>query len=138
VNEAGRSFYPGDAELLFQAGQVYQQVGAFDEGRRALERLIAAADDPQFRSVDVGLRTYRGRHELALLFRRMGDAPHCEQVLRQIIAQQPGYLPAQVDLVETLMLMGRPVEAAQLLQQIPDVEGVREDLARLRKGLVQP
>jgi glycosyltransferase involved in cell wall biosynthesis/tetratricopeptide (TPR) repeat protein len=131
ANEEGRRHYPADAELLFQAGQVYQQLGRFDQGRRCLEQLTEGQEDEHYRSVDVGLRTYRGRHELALLFRRMGDAPHCEQVLREIAAQQPSYLTAQVDLVETMLHLGREGEARQLLERIPAVKGVAEDLQRL-------
>ncbi len=37
ANEEGRRHYPDDAELLFQAGQLYQQVGRFDQARMALE-----------------------------------------------------------------------------------------------------
>jgi RNA polymerase sigma factor (sigma-70 family) len=105
ANEEGRSYYPDDAELLFQAGQLYQQVGRFDEARRALERLISEEEEPHYRSVDTGLRTYRGRHELALLFRRMGDGAHCEQMLREIAADRPSYLPAQEDHLETLAML---------------------------------
>jgi glycosyltransferase involved in cell wall biosynthesis len=135
ANEEGRRHYAEDAELLFQAGQLYQQVGRFDEARRALEQLLRGREDPHYRSVDEGLRTYRARHELALLFRRMGDAPHCERVLRDIVQEQPTYLPAQVDLAETLAMAGQRSDAQALLAQIPEVKGTAEDLARLR-GLV--
>lgn len=138
ANEEGRSHYPHDAELLFQAGQVYQQLGHFDAARRCLEQLTEGEEDEHYRSVDVGLRTYRGRHELALLFRRMGDAPHCEAVLREIAALQPSYLTAQVDLAETILLQGRKGEARQLLERIPSVKGVQEDLERLRVALGTP
>jgi glycosyltransferase involved in cell wall biosynthesis len=131
ANEEGRSYYPEDAELLFLAGQIYAEHGRLDEARRALERLTSSREEPHYRSVDSGLRTYRGRHELALLFRRLGDAPHCERVLREIAAAHPSYLPASVDLVETLALVGQQAEARLLLQQIPALESIRPDLQRL-------
>jgi hypothetical protein len=133
ANEEGRSYYPEDAELLFQAGQIYPQLGRFEEARRVLERLVQGRDDPHYRSVDVGLRTYRGRHELALLFRRMGDGAHCDRMLQEISREYPSYLPAQVDRVETLAMLGNRGEARTLLAAIPTVDGVREDLARLRR-----
>lgn len=132
ANEEGRGYYPHDAELLFQAGQVYQQLDRFEAARRCLEQLTEGVEDEHYRSVDVGLRTYRGRHELALLFRRMGDASHCEAVLREIAGHQPSYLTAQVDLAETILLQGRKAEARQLLDRIPSVKGVQEDLQRLQ------
>ena len=82
--------------------------------------------------MDLGLRTYRGRHELALLFRRMGDAPHCEQLLQEIVTQQPTYLPAQLDLVGTLHTLGKRDEARHLLAQIPPRETIKDDLHTLR------
>jgi glycosyltransferase involved in cell wall biosynthesis len=109
ANEEGRSYYPDDAELLFQAGQVYQQVGRFEEARGALERLVRGQDDPHYRSVDVGLRTYRGWHELALLFRQMGDTPHCVEVLNRVVEAHPEYEPARRELEVTLQALGQHV-----------------------------
>lgn len=40
----------------------------------SLARLIDGRDDPHHRSVDAGLRSQRGMHELALLYRRMGGS----------------------------------------------------------------
>jgi glycosyltransferase involved in cell wall biosynthesis len=133
ANEEGRSYYPEDAELLFLAGQIYQQVGRFDEARTTLERLIQGKDEPHYRSVDAGLRTYRGQHELALLFRFMGDAQHCARVLRQIMAAFPQYIPAQLDLVETLCLLGNHHEARRILAGIPRAEGLENQLGRLQR-----
>jgi tetratricopeptide (TPR) repeat protein len=129
--------YPSDPELLYQAGRIYQQVGRFDEARCALERLVGrtmangaaqewtriagdpdADESPCYRSVDTGLTTYRGWHELALLHRRMGDAPHCERVLRRIFGEHPHYLPAAWDLAETLEAMGRGAEAEAVRRRL--------------------
>jgi glycosyltransferase involved in cell wall biosynthesis len=114
VNEEGRGYYPDDAELLFQAGQIYQQLGRFDDARRAFERLIAGQEGEHYRSVDVGLRTYRGRHELALLHARMGDLSHAAAVLEEIAAAHPAYFPAHQDLVGIWSAVGK-AEAARCL-----------------------
>ncbi len=135
ANEEGRSHYPDDAELLFLGGQTYQRLDRFDEARAALERLVKGTDDPQFRSCDVGLRTYRGRHELALLFGRMGDAQHAAAELEQIAGQWPDYLPARVDLVHALLRLGRRDEAAHALEQIPRAPAVAQQLDRLAAEL---
>jgi glycosyltransferase involved in cell wall biosynthesis/predicted O-methyltransferase YrrM len=111
ANEQGREHYPDDAELLFQAGQIYQQVERLPEAQRALERLLAGEDGPHYRSVDTALRTYRGRHELALLLRRTGDAAQCERLLKEIVEAHPEYLPAQADLAEMYQAQGRGTAA---------------------------
>jgi glycosyltransferase involved in cell wall biosynthesis len=131
ANEEGRSYYSDDAELLFQAGQIYQHVGRFSEARKALERLMDGREEPHYRSVDTGLRTYRGQHELALLFRLLGDLPHAEQVLRDIAAAFPDYIPAQLDLAETLCMLGQLPEARSVLSRIPAAEGIEEQLKHL-------
>lgn len=138
ANEAGRSFYPEDAELLFQAGQIYQQLGRFDEARQALERLATGKDDPHYQSVDTGLRTYRARHELALLYTRMGDGPHGIRTLRELLHNQPDYLPARIDLIETLHALQRTEEAREILIETPHIKGLEADLLRLHVQLGIP
>lgn len=119
ANEAGRRHYPEDAELLFQAGQLYQEVNRFAEARQALERLVTGQDDLHYRSVDLGLRGHRGQHELALLYRRLGDPAHCEQVLRRIATEHPSYLPAHQDLADTFELLGKEEDARNLRATFP-------------------
>ena len=110
-NERGRRFYPDDIELLYQAGQVYQQVGRFAEARLALEALVAqgsgaeARRELHYRSVDTSLSTYKGRFELALLHRRMGDGPHCSQILQDIVRSQPKFEQARIELKATLRML---------------------------------
>ncbi len=115
ANEEGRKYYPHDAELLFQAGQIYQQTNQYDQARNCLEELISSSDDPHYKSVDISLRSYRGKHELALLFRKMGDLSHCIYMLYDIITEFTNYLPARYDLISTLRAAGRNEEADMLV-----------------------
>jgi glycosyltransferase involved in cell wall biosynthesis len=114
VNEEGRTRFPEHAELLLQAGEIYERLGRPEEARRALERLVLGFDEPQYRCTDVGLRTYRGRCELALLLRRLGHTDHCEQILREVTQTYPFYRPARVELAQTLRLLNRHEEAQAL------------------------
>jgi hypothetical protein len=82
---------------------------------------VSGQEDPHYRSVAAGLRTYQGWHELALLYRRMGNGPHCAKVLREILTTQPEYLPARIDLVETLYSLRRNEEARAVLAEVPRV-----------------
>jgi len=131
VNEEGRRFYPDDAELLFQAGQIYQHTGRLDMAGQALEQLVDGKEEGYYRSTDVGLRTYLGGHELALVVRELGDRARCAQMLRQIAATYPHYLPAQLDLVETLHLVGDRRGAQEFLGRIPRVPSIEPQLQRL-------
>lgn len=111
ANEEGRKYYPHDAELLFQAGQIYQQTNQYDQARSCLEELISSSDEPHYKSVDISLRSYRGKHELALLFRKMGDLSHCIYMLYAIVTEFTNYLPARYDLISTLRAVGKNEEA---------------------------
>lgn len=135
ANETGRSFYPDDAELLFQAGQLLQRVGRMDEAGKVIVRLIQGTDDPHYRSVDVGLRSYRGKHELALWLSRRGDQPGSERMLREIATEYPDYLPAGADLAELLIRRGQAGEARSLLDQLSVKNGTSAEIGRLRRLL---
>lgn len=115
VNEEGRARFPEHAELLLQAGEIYERLGRPAEARQALERLVLGCDEPQYRCMDVGLRTYRGRSELALLLRRLGQTGHCEQILREVTETYPSYGPARLELAETLRMLNRHDEAQALV-----------------------
>jgi hypothetical protein len=99
--EEGRVYYPDDAELLYLAGQVYQELGQLDRARGALERLVSGSDRPHFQSVGTGLRTYVGKTELARLFRRMGAVTEASRLLDEVVARWPDYLPARRELDAT-------------------------------------
>ncbi|MEP6754022.1 MAG: glycosyltransferase [Chthonomonadales bacterium] len=105
VNERGRTFYADDGELLFLTGQLYQQVGRFDEARQCLNKLVESKEDGYFRSVDTGLRTYRGRLELALLERNIGDYKRCIESLEQIVSEFPDFAAARIELDITRQTM---------------------------------
>jgi glycosyltransferase involved in cell wall biosynthesis len=137
ANEEGRCHYPDDAELLFQAAQLYQRIGRWDQARLSLERLLASRDDPHYRSVDAGLRTYRARHELALLFRRLGDPAHSARVLMEVAAQHPDYVPARLDLAQALLDLGRLNEAGAALDALPEDKNLQEAMGTLRARIAR-
>ena len=78
---------------------------------------MLGCDEPQYRCMGDGLRTYRGRGELALLLRRLGRTDHCEQILREVTQTYPFYRPARQELAETLRTLNRPDEAEALLAE---------------------
>ncbi len=120
ANEEGRQYYPDDPHLLFQAGQLYQVVGRLDEARRSLERLVEGHDVIERGPSNPGYRTYLGRHQLALLYHRLGDVAHAVSDLRRIAAEYPGYAPAQADLCRGLVALGQEEQARAVFGAIPE------------------
>jgi glycosyltransferase involved in cell wall biosynthesis len=117
VSEEGRSRYPNEPELLLQAAEILEVLGRQEEARAVLDALVLGYDEPHFRCSDIGLRTYRGRTERALLLRRLGHLEHCEYILRELAETYPFYQPAKQELAETLRLLHRAHEADALLTQ---------------------
>jgi tetratricopeptide (TPR) repeat protein len=131
VNEAGREALPDDPELLLQAGQLYQGVGSWDAARACLERLVQGDFRPAFTSAPLHLRTCQGPLELALLHRAMGDLSHSAAILRGVAEAHPAYLPARLELAESLLRLGDRPAAAEL-DRIPAGNGLDPELRRLR------
>jgi tetratricopeptide (TPR) repeat protein len=122
VSEEALAAYPDDPDLLFQAGNLNTDLGRWAPARLALERLVDGEEGERGGTVDTGLRTYRGRTNLALLYRRMGALEHCERELRAIAEEYPDYLVAALALAETLEMMGRTEEARALRDASPGAE----------------
>ena len=87
---------------------MYQNTGRVDEAKECLKRLITGGEGLHYRSVDVGLRTYRGMHELALLHRKTGELDTCERILADVVRIYPDYLPARQELAAMRALLPGP------------------------------
>jgi hypothetical protein len=72
------------------------------EARHTLERLVNGEEGRHFRSADTGFRTFRGRHQLALLYAKLGDVPHAVAELESITREWPGYAAAARDLANLI------------------------------------
>jgi glycosyltransferase involved in cell wall biosynthesis len=133
ANEEGRSYHPEDAQLLSQAAQILEHLGRPQEARQALERLILGYDEGHYRCTDEGLRTYQGRHDLAMLLWRMGHLGHCEQILREVVQTYPFFLPAQIHWAEAMHALGRADDARAVVERLPEVTGLEEELQAARE-----
>jgi tetratricopeptide (TPR) repeat protein len=92
-SEEARARYSGDRALLSQAGMLYQWLERWDDARRCLERAAEGRE---------GRDRLEARRLLALFYRRMGDLPHCVEVLHAILRECPAYDQARRDLNETM------------------------------------
>lgn len=133
ANERGRFFHPDDAHLLYQAGEYYETFRRPDRARESLERLVNGKDNPRFPASHPGHRTYMGWTALAVLYRSLGDLPHAESVLRDVLAAHPEYHPARLELAATLAGSGRGKEAAELVSAVPESEALLPWLRVVRR-----
>src|SRR5262249_31792946 len=94
VCRAGRAHYPADVELLFIEGTTRQVVGDLAGAEACLRRLLQTPPGAYFASVDAGLRGYKARHNLAVVYRDQGRLAEAEAQWRETLRDQPDFLPA--------------------------------------------
>lgn len=141
VCRAGRVHYPDDAELLFLESSLLREVGDAAGAERLLLRLIHEREAEHFGSVDAGLRGHKARHNLACLYLDRGRSAEAESQWRAAVAEEPGFLPAQLGLAELYLReknwAGVERVAASLHEQAPNGPAEAEALlgrCRIEQG----
>jgi glycosyltransferase involved in cell wall biosynthesis len=133
----GRGHYPDDAELLFLAAGLARETGDVRGAEALYRRLVDGSEGDHFASVDAGLRSVKGRHNLALLLLEENRAGEAEAIWRTALVADPHFLPALAGLGELYLKAGSAAGVARQSQALRElgVEGVTEAVvleARLR------
>jgi hypothetical protein len=97
--QQGQQHYPLDAELLFQEALLRRDFGDLTGAALTLEKLLTTRESGHFASVDVGLRGFKARHNLAVIYREMGRMQDAEHAWRTVLTEEE-YPPARVGLAE--------------------------------------
>ena len=104
---AGRMLFPQDVELLFREGFIAQHYREFDRSVRAYRQAIDVKEDLHFGSVDRGLKGYKTRHNLALVYEEVGRLAEAEQQWRLALAEVPEYRIGWRGLINNLLRQQR-------------------------------
>jgi GT2 family glycosyltransferase/thioredoxin-like negative regulator of GroEL len=104
--QAGRAIYPDDMELLFQEGLVLRTLGDAAGAESRFQRLLGAREGEHFASVDPGLRGYKTRHNLAVLYHEEGRVGEAEAQWRAAVQECPGFTPGWLGLGEICLARG--------------------------------
>jgi tetratricopeptide (TPR) repeat protein len=118
----GRQGYPDDTELLFVEGILRRDQGDLDGAEGCLLRLLAAEPAPHFASVDAGLRGYKARHNLAVVYCQQGRFRWAEAQWREVVRERADFLPGWLGLGEACLRQGKwdaLDEAAGRLDELP-------------------
>jgi GT2 family glycosyltransferase/Tfp pilus assembly protein PilF len=118
----GRKFYPNDIELLFLEGLAWRERGELAPAEACLLRLLQTPPEEHFASVDAGLRGYKARHNLALVYREQGRNAEAKAQWRAALEECPDFAPAWLGLGEVGLAQGQWGEldfAAQRLAADP-------------------
>jgi GT2 family glycosyltransferase/tetratricopeptide (TPR) repeat protein len=116
--ESGRRFYPDDVELLFHESLVRRENGDRTGSEKCLLRILQSREGPHFASLDIGLATFKARHNLAVLYSEDGRTTEAEAQWRSAVKESPTYFPAWLGLVEMYLGQRRFAEAQRMTQQV--------------------
>lgn len=92
--------YPDDHEILFQEALTLRDLGDRQGAIATLERLLTQRDGRHFASLDVGLRGYKTRHNLAVFLREEGRLDDAEKQWSLALEEQPDFGPALFGIAE--------------------------------------
>lgn len=126
VGVAGRALFPEDAELLFRLALLAQ---AQEDHARAVDvyrQVLRAREARHFSSLDVGILSYKTRHNLAVALSAQGRLDLAEVQWRTILAERPVYRPAWCALGQSLLSRGRWATLEVLLERaerMPELAG---------------
>jgi len=105
--EEGLALFPRDPELLFRAGIIYREVGDLSAAERSYLMLLNEPERGHIDSLDVSMMTYKGRHNLALIYQDMGRLQDAEAQWRAALNENPGFAPSAIALAELYRRQGR-------------------------------
>jgi tetratricopeptide (TPR) repeat protein len=97
--------------LLHDAGRPLEAVEAY--------RWLLETNEPaHFKSVVFGLRGFKGRYNLAMVYQELGDWAGAEEQWRLVVQEVPRYRPGWQGLSDVLLRRGKLTEAMQLAEQL--------------------
>ena len=112
---AGRARAPDD-ELLFHEAMRLRELGDLAGAEGALLDLLTTSPSDRLVNGDAGLRGYKARHQLALIYEEKGLAAKAETHWRAALTENPQFTPGWLRLGELYVKQSRwaDLEAAAL------------------------
>ncbi len=106
----GLKQFPDDAELRFRQATMLHQFGHLAEAAHAFETLLNGQEPRHLSSVDRGIKGYRARHNLALIYLDMGDLAKAELQWRLALEIAPDFHPSSRGLSDVLARQRKSAE----------------------------
>ena len=123
VCREGQRYYPEDAQLLFQEALMRREAGDLTGAEGCLLRLLETNEEPHFASVVEGLRGYKARHSLAVIYRETGRVTEAEAQWNAALREHPGFSSAWLGLGELYLAQGRTQELDGVITHLDGVAG---------------
>jgi len=93
VCRGGQAICPGDVELIFFEALIERELGDLKGAEATWLRLLRAPQPAGFANVDDGLRGYKARHNLAVIYEETGRWAEAEAEWRAAVDEKPSFAP---------------------------------------------
>jgi glycosyltransferase involved in cell wall biosynthesis len=116
--EQALELFPDDLELRFRRAISLQDRGRLNEAAETLHGILQKPEERHFTSVVAGLRGYKTRHNLAIVYEEMGDLARAEEQWRLITQEVPRYREGWLGLGDILLKLQRYRELEDLVARL--------------------
>jgi tetratricopeptide (TPR) repeat protein len=131
----GLGKFPRDDELRFRRAALLHGRGQLTEAVQAYLDLLEVREEVHFSSVVAGIAGHLARHNLALVYRDLGDAAREEEQWRRIVQEMPRYRPGWRGLGDALLRRGSLDQAQALAERLLADAHLRNEGQLLQSGL---
>jgi glycosyltransferase involved in cell wall biosynthesis/SAM-dependent methyltransferase len=115
----GLERFPDDSELLFLGGTLCFLARDLARAETLLLRLLESRPKPYVNiGVDPDWKGFKGRYNLAVVYRDQGRTADAEMQFRAVLAEQPSHADAWMALADLLLGQGRHAEVEQTVAQL--------------------
>jgi glycosyltransferase involved in cell wall biosynthesis/predicted Zn-dependent protease len=132
VCRTGRGQFPVHVELLFQEALLCEQLGDDPQAEACLKQLVDAPTAEWYGGGDVGARSYKALHNLALIYKRQKRWAEAESQWQAILAEQPDSASAWQGLGSIYLQQQRWEEMDRAVTRLELNSGHRTEAALLR------
>ena len=113
---------PNDAELTFRQAIIHQHFGWLRQAESCYLKLLEPKGERHFDSVDIGIHSFKTRHNLARVYDEMGAVDKAIEQWHKITVESPFYWIGWRGLVDCLVTHSRLDEAEQVVVRIKDLK----------------
>ncbi|MCS6852418.1 MAG: glycosyltransferase [Gemmataceae bacterium] len=138
VTQEGRARFPDDSELLFREAALRLELGDLPGAEACLLELLRLPPEATHTiAVDPGLRGYKARHNLAIVYHRQGRFAEAEAQWNQVLAERPDYLEAWMGAADLLLSQKRVADVERLIGELRAHPQFQSEAAMLQARLHQ-
>jgi tetratricopeptide (TPR) repeat protein len=130
--QAGRQRFPGDARLLFDEALARNDMRDTAGEEACLLELLNGRQAAQGTIEDPGLRSYKARHNLAVLYRTQRRTAEAERLWRDAVTEVPRFAEGWQGLAEIYLEQGRWRELDDIIGRLESGLAPLEVSASLR------